>query len=371
MNPRLDAIPGSLIRELNALKRPGDIDLGLGEPILPPDGSILAESVSWLVEHGCRYGPNAGLPEVREAVASYLGASGDGIVLTAGSQEAIFLAIKTLCDPDRHEVLVVEPSYPLYRKIALMEGTPCRAVGLPAGTGFAYDAEAILAGVSDRTRLVILCSPCNPTGRIATDAVLRDLATGLSARADPPYVLMDEAYREIYYGPAAPGRFQERYERTLVAGSLSKSNALTGLRLGWLMAPPEVVSRATKVHQFVLTSAGILGQRVALALLRNGRLGAHRPHYAARKQVFCRAAADRGLAVIEPEGALYAMVALGAPWSRDSRGAALRLAEERRVIAIPGVAFGDAAEGWLRCSFVADPVDLAEGAARIAAFLAA
>jgi aspartate/methionine/tyrosine aminotransferase len=367
VNPRLDAIPGSLIREMHARKKPGDIDLGLGEPLLPPDAGILEEAVRWVAEQGCRYGPNAGLPAPREAVATYLGAaSPDRIVLTGGSQEAIFLAIKTLCDPACHEVLVVEPAYPLYRKIAQLEGIPARSVAMPPETGFAFDAEAILAAVRPATRLVVLCSPCNPTGRIASAGVLEALARGLEERADPPYVLMDEAYRELYYTLQAPPCMHDRYARTLCAGSLSKSNALTGLRLGWLLSPPEVAMRAVKVHQFLLTSTNVIGQRVAQLLLERRMLGAHRPHYAARKGAFEAALGLNGLSSVAPEGAFYAMVRLDGPWSRDSLGAARHLADDHRLIAIPGVAFGEGAEGYLRCSFVAEAGDLAEGARRLA-----
>ncbi len=371
MNPRLDAIPGSLIREMHARKRPGHIDLGLGEPLLEPDASVVAEAAAWMASQGCRYGPNAGLPDVREAVSRHVGCAGpDGVILTCGSQEAIFLAIKALCDPATDELLVVEPTYPLYRKIAQLEGIAARAVGMPAETGFAYDAAAILGAVRPETRLVVLCSPCNPTGRIAQADTLARLAAGLKELPDPPYVLVDEAYREIYFGSEAPQAFQTYYERTLVAGSLSKSNALTGLRLGWLAAPPDILALAVKVHQFVLTSTSVLGQRVALGLIQRNLLGAHRAHYAGRKAAFCEALAANGLGHVEPEGAFYAMVRLDGPWAADSLAAARLLADEHGVVTIPGVAFGATAEGWLRCSFVADPADLAEGAARIAAFLA-
>jgi aspartate/methionine/tyrosine aminotransferase len=370
VNPRLASIPGSLIREMNARKQPGDIDLGLGEPLLKPDAALLAEAAAWAADQGCRYGPNAGLVEVREALARVLGGSGaDRLVLTNGSQEAIYLAIKTLCDPARDEVLVVEPSYPLYRKIAQLEGISQRGVSMPGDSGFAFDAEAVLAAVRAETKLVIVCSPCNPTGRTFGAEGLCQLAEGLARLPDPPHVLVDEAYRELYFTADPPLRFQEVYPRTLVAGSLSKSNALTGLRLGWLFGPPDVVGPAAKVHQFILTSANVVGQRVAQLLAERGQLGVYREHYAGRKAAFCKALEKHGLKGVEPEGAFYAMVALAGAWTGRSLDAARQLVDAFGVVTIPGVAFGDAAEGWLRCSFVAEPDDLDRGAARIAAFL--
>ncbi|MBM3268402.1 MAG: pyridoxal phosphate-dependent aminotransferase [Candidatus Sericytochromatia bacterium] len=371
MNPRLEAIPGSLIRELNARKRPEHVDLGLGEPLLLPDASLLAEAAAWAAESGCRYGPNAGLPEPRAAVASYLGdVAPDRVILTNGSQEAIFLAIKTVCDPARHEVLVVEPAYPLYRKIAQLEGIACRSVACEAASDFAFDPAAILAEVTPATRLIVVCSPCNPTGRIAGAAILGALAAGLERLSDPPYVLMDEAYRELYYTPEAPPRMQAFYSRTLVAGSLSKSNALTGLRLGWLLAPEDFAPLATKVHQFLLTSANVVGQRVAQLLLERALLGAHRPHYARQRAAFEEALRAHGLAFVPPEGAFYALVRLPPRLAGDSIAAARALVDEGGVVAIPGRAFGACAEGFLRCSFVAAPPALAAGAKRIAGFVA-
>lgn len=372
VNPRLDAIPGSLIRELNSRKKAGDIDLGLGEPILKPDATLLAEAADWVAENGCRYGPNAGMADVREAVAAYFDypglATADRVCLTNGSQEAIFLAIKTLCDPARHEVLVVEPAYPLYKKIAQMEGITARSVGMPAASGFEFDPEAILAAVGPGTRIVVLCSPCNPTGRTAGREALERLAAGLREQAEPPYLLVDEAYRELYHGerpPAAPAL----YPRTVVAGSLSKSNALTGMRLGWLLGPDEVIKRAVKVHQFVLTSANLFGQRIAHAVFTRGLLGEHREHYAGRLAAFCAAADSAGLRYVRPDGGFYAMVAL-APGT-PSVEAAYRLVDEHGVVTIPGLAFGDCSEGWLRVSFVAEPALLEEGTRRIAACLRA
>lgn len=371
MNPVLAGIGPSLIRELNSRKQPGDIDLGLGEPRLAPDGALLAEAAAWAAD-GCRYGPNAGDAELRGIVAGHFGYGGldhaENVCITVGSQEAIFLAIKTLCDPARHEVLVVEPAYPLYRKIAQMEGVPSCGVDLPAETGFALRAGRVLAAVSDRTRLIVLCSPGNPTGRIAPRSELVELALGLLQRSDPPFVLVDEAYRELYLGDDPPPQLADLYPRTVVAGSLSKSNALTGLRLGWLMGPTDAIAAATRVHQLVLTSASTLSQRVASLLFENHRLGDHRAHYQASWTAYRAALAAHGLYHVIPEGGFYAMVRLPEWLASDGVQAAFDLQAAGGVVAIPGEAFGEAARGWLRTSFVASATDLAEGAARMARF---
>src|SRR5690606_31975302 len=155
------------------------------------------------------------------------------------------------------------------------------------------------------------------------------------------YVLADEVYRELHFGAAAPASIARYHASTLIAGSLSKSSALTGLRLGWLAGPPEVIAAATKVHQFVNTAATTFAQRVALAAFQvPGRISAHRDVYSAVRTRLLATAEDHELDLIPPEGSFYAFVRLPAHLAGDSVGATERLLRERRVVAIPGRAFG-------------------------------
>ncbi|MEB3330625.1 MAG: aminotransferase class I/II-fold pyridoxal phosphate-dependent enzyme [Candidatus Sericytochromatia bacterium] len=373
MNPDLLAIPGSAIRAIAALKQPGDIDLGLGEPTLPVDPAPFQAAVEWVARHGCPYTPNAGDPDLRALIAERCGHPGldrpEQVCVTVGSQEALYLAIKTVCDAARDEVLVVSPSYPAYEKLCALEGVPVRRVVLPAATHFAPDAERVLAAVGPTTRLVVLASPANPTGRVWADEALKALAEGLLARGPArPWVVVDEVYRALCYVPP-PEPLSRWYDRTLVVNSLSKSHALTGLRLGWLLAPAPVVEPAVKAHQFMVTAASTLSQRVALAVLgAPARLDPHRPHYEAVRGPMLERARQLGLQHVPPEGGFYMMVALPPHLAADSRAACLGLLEAHRVVTVPGVAFG--AEGWLRLSWVAPPAVLAEGLGRLAAFCA-
>jgi aspartate/methionine/tyrosine aminotransferase len=382
LNPTLDRIPASLIRSINAKKRAGDIDLGLGEPTLRPDMAAFEAALQWVREHGCPYSPNAGLPALREAIAAYLapsvealgrtggGLAADNVCVTVGSQEALFLAIKTVLEPGTDEVLVVEPGYLAYPKLCTLEGVRYRTVRLSAEDGFRPRADILLESLRPETRMIVLNSPANPTGRVWPAAELRRLAEALGGRPGRPvYVLADEVYRELFYGQAPPASMAEFHPHTLLAGSLSKSNALTGLRLGWLAGPPAVIVAATKAHQFVNTAADTFAQRVALELLREpASLGAHRPIYARRRERLLGEARARGVELIPPEGAFYAMLRLPLPLAADSLAAAERLLDERRVVAVPGRAFGDAAEGWLRISWGVEEGVLAEGIERIAGF---
>jgi aspartate/methionine/tyrosine aminotransferase len=371
INPRVEEIPPSLIRAINAKKRPGDIDLGLGEPTLRPDVRHFEAATAWVAENGCPYSPNAGYESLREQVAKYVGVPGAAnVCITVGSEEALYLGIKALIDPAVDEVLVVEPSYLAYVKICMMEGIRVRSVALSAADGFAPDAERVLAAVSKETRLILLNSPSNPTGRIWPELELRKLAAGLAEREQPVYVLSDDVYRELYFTPAPPPSIASFHPHSIIVGSLSKSNALTGLRIGWIAGPKDVIAAAIKVHQFVNTAASTLSQKVAEEVFREpGALSAHRSIYVAAQAALVENARRNDLIFIEPEGAFYCMVKLPESLAGNSLAAAERLLDEERVVAVPGIAFGESAEGWLRLSWVTSGERLAEGLARIGEFL--
>lgn len=376
MNPLIAEVPTSLIRSISARKQPGDIDLGLGEPTLPPPLDPFRAATEWTARNGSPYSPNAGLPELRTEIAAYVGGylgrslEAEHVCVTVGSEEALYLAIKTVIDPARDEVLIVEPCYLAYPKICLLEGIEHRTIALDGDAEFAPDAERVLAAVGERTRLLVLNSPANPTGRVWPVAELERLAAGLRqmGRADV-HILSDEVYRELCYEGEAvsPGRW---HPNTLVAGSLSKSHSLTGLRLGWLAGPREVIGAATKVHQFINTAASTFSQVVALEIFRSDRMAENREHYRERREILLAAARESGVEMIVPEGAFYALIRLPERWANDTLGAAERLLESRRVVAVPGSAFGESGAGWLRISWVAPDEVLREGIQRISMFFA-
>lgn len=359
MNPRLTTLEPSLIRELNARKQPGDLDLGLGEPVLPPDPSVLEAGLQWMADNGCRYSPNLGFPEVRAAVGDYLGLPAERVCLCNGSQQALYLAMVTALDPDKHEVLVVEPGYPAYAKIAQMLGLKVRSASLPGEQQFRPDAERVLSQLRPETGAVVLASPNNPTGRIWPRAELDRLRQGLGER----YLVFDEVYRELYYTENLPAR--PALDQTLLVGGLSKCASLTGLRLGWLGAPQPLMPLILRAHQLMTTAASTYAQRVALEMLQRGLMGAQRPLYLERLANLKASLGD--LTVIEPEGAFYCMARI--PGRTGSLETALRLLEQERVVSVPGVAFG--AEGWLRLSWAGDLQDVRLGLERLQRFFRA
>lgn len=375
MNPILAEIAPSLIRELNSRKRPDSLDFGLGEPTLRPNTAPFDTALRWVHEQGCPYSPNPGFMDLREAIARHYGYPGldtaANVCVTNGSQEALYLAIKALLDPAQDEVLVVEPGYPLYPKLCQMEGISHRTVGLDGARGFAPDAERVLAALGPQTRMIVLSTPSNPTGRVWPRSELEKLARGLQERSgEPVWVLSDEVYRELYYTDEPPASMAEVYPYVVVANSLSKSNALTGMRLGWLIAPTDVMSGLIKVHQFITTAASSFSQRVALSIFETPEaLGEHRAWYAGMRSVLIRELGQSGLEFVAPEGAFYCFVRLPEPWGQDSIRTAYGILDEANVVVTPGRAFGECAEGWVRLSWITPEAVLKEGIARLAAFL--
>ncbi len=282
MNPRVAEISPSLIRQVAAKRRPTSIDLGLGEPTLLPRREHLEEAMRYVGEHGLKYTPNAGDHALREAIARHYAYPGfdraANVCVTVGSQEAMYVAIKALLDPARDELLVVEPAFPSYVKMAALEGVAVRRVEMSDEDDFAFDADRIAAALNERTRAIVICSPCNPTARVMARAQAERLVRVLEARGgDPVWVIHDEIYREQIFVDN-PGFFAEIYPHTIVTNSVSKSNALTGLRLGWILGPSAFIDEAIKVHAWATSCADTFAQRAALAVFATpgGSAGAFR-----------------------------------------------------------------------------------------------
>ncbi|MBC5829476.1 MAG: pyridoxal phosphate-dependent aminotransferase [Candidatus Eremiobacteraeota bacterium] len=369
MNPNVEALSGSLIREIAAKKKPDSIDLGLGEPSLPPTIRYFYAAVSSVEKDGMRYTVNAGDLQLRELIAGHYAYphahSAENVCVTTGSQEAVYVAIKTLMDPAKDEMLLVEPTFPAYKKMALLEGVVVRTVSMTQENDFAFDAQRILEAVTGRTRLIVICSPCNPTGRVLSSATVSEIAAGLSDRGrEPVYVLHDEIYREQTYIPDA-GYFAQTYPYTIVTNSLSKSNAITGLRVGWTLAPKPLATSIVKTHAWVTSCASTYAQSVARHIFSTpGALQEHAAWYRQRLTAVIDELQETGLRFIVPQGTFYACVALGE--RRSSLAAAHELADEDDVIAIPGIAFGASFENWLRLTWVAPLEQVREGIHRIA-----
>lgn len=368
MNRRVQSVPGSLIRAIASRKKPTSIDLGLGEPSLQPNPEHLEAAAAFITSHGLRYTPNAGDPQLRAAIAAHYSYPGlnraENVCVTVGSQEAMYATLLALLEPSQDEVLVVEPAFPSYVKMAALDGVAVRTVAMSESENFAIDAERIVGAIGERTRAIVLCSPCNPTARAISVDQAQLLARVLQRGGRAVALIHDEIYREQSYTDCAD--LARMYENTIVVNSLSKSNALTGMRLGWVLGATPFIEQAIKVHAWTVSCADTFAQRVALHVFETNALNEHAQWYRERLPLVVAALQESGLRFIAPEGAFYACVKL--PPGIASLDAAVTIAEEYDVIAVPGIAFGECFEGWLRLSWVAPLDDVREGLRRISAF---
>jgi aminotransferase len=270
-------------------------------------------------------------------------------------------------------VLVTNPGYPIYQKVCELEGITWRAVDFSAGGAFTPNAAAILAALQPQTRVIVLASPANPTGAVMPPSEVAALARGLSARPGPPvYVLVDEVYRELTYTAEPFRSLTDEYPYTLTVVSLSKSCALTGLRIGFLIAAPEIAAMAGRVHSLLQISSSQFGQRVALEIFRDPiRLRAHVPWYVGQRSAMLEAARSNRLDIVEPAGAFYVLVRLPERMARDSTAAAYALLDRHDVVTVPGAVFASNAEGYLRVTWSASREAVIEGLGRIAEFVRA
>ncbi|MEO8504279.1 MAG: pyridoxal phosphate-dependent aminotransferase [Acidobacteriota bacterium] len=352
----------SLIRQVLQAAVPAAIDLALGEPMhAPPEAAL--EVLRSAAAADLRYSPNAGIAELRTAVArvqpwdARAKDGGSSVLITAGSQQALAVICLGLLSPGE-EVVVPEIGYPSYAELAQFAGGVVRRV--------AWDR--LESGLSARTRLVILGSPANPTGEAFASerlAVLLERAALCGA-----WVVLDEIYAPLLDLPQWAESLVGSGGRVLRVGGVSKGYALTGLRVGWLVTAPEIVRRLLPVHQHLVTCAPSLSQRAALAALVEGEsaLSAARELYRVRRSRAARALLGiAGLSVRDPGVGFYLWVDARARLGRDTASFALAQARAGAVSVVPGEAFGSAGAGFLRVS-VSGPLDAVdEGIRRLGA----
>ena len=368
---RLQGIEKSVIRQVFDRALPGSINLGLGEPDLPTPDIIRKAAVKVIVEEQNGYTSHAGLPALRERVASeysYLEGRPERVVITAGSQEALYLALLALVD-EGDEVLLPNPGFVAYPTIVRMAGGTATFYRLPRESGFAFDRDEFRRALTPRTRVVVCISPSNPTGRVLSNADLADIADAV--RDTGAYLISDEIYRDLYYTTEKPGTLSTFYDRTIVISGLSKSMSMTGWRLGWLCGDEAVVQAALVLHGYVTTCASAVSQKASLVSWTNeaeaARAGFRETFRARRDHLLRLIESVLGLRAVTPEGAFYTMLDVG-KYGPSMKVAEALLAE--KVVTVPGAAFGSESEGFLRVSFCANQDTLEEGVRRIKRALA-
>ena len=368
---RLAGIEKSLIRQIYDRAPAGAINLGLGEPDFPTPQVIRTEAARFMSTGKIRYTPNAGLLELRRAIAAYNGDASkyEGVCVTNGSQEALFVALLALINAG-DEVLLPDPGFLAYPTLVRMAGGKPVFYKLPAANAFAFDSEDFQRQVNANTRAVIVNSPSNPTGRILAASDLRFITKAL--QGSDAVVISDEIYRELYFGER-PASISDFHPRTLVISGLSKSHAMTGWRLGWVCGDPEIVRHLVVVHQYATTCASAVSQRAALAAFTaagHAALAQLRQEMRERRDFMMRHIdmefGDLRLEKSTPDGAFYLMLRIAR--FGNSREVAERMLQSG-VITVPGVAFGEEAEGYLRLSFATELETIAEGLSRMKAAL--
>jgi aspartate aminotransferase len=348
------------------------IHLELGEPDFHPGKSVIESAAKALAEGKDRYCAVAGVPALREEIAAYLARTRKlsvmpaNIVLAPGCKIALFLAMMALLEPG-DEVLYPDPGFPAYSSITLGLGAVPVPFTLSSRNQFQPDPAEVASKITPRTRMLITNSPGNPTGTVYTDAVQRALA-GLAAKHDL-WVLSDEIYARILYGSEylSMMRYPGMPARTLIIDGFSKSFAMTGWRLGYTVAPPEVVSALLMMAVNTYTCVAEFTQYAAIDALRD-REG-NTPHmvgeFSRRRDQFARDL-NRvpGFRCHPPVGAFYAWVDI-AGTGMTAEDLCRILLEDAGVAAIPGAGFGLAGKDFIRFSFASSMATLQEAVERI------
>lgn len=352
------------------------ISLGVGEPDFVTPWHIRNEAIYSLEKGRTYYTSNAGLPELRRELALYMerkiSTSYDPvkeIIVTVGGSEAIDLCIRALVNPG-DEVLVPEPSFVCYKPCATLAGGVPVPIVTKNEDRFKLTAEALKKAITPKTKLLVLPYPNNPTGGIMTRDELEEIAKVL--RETNVFVLSDEIYGELTYGrehtsiASLPGM----RERTVVVNGFSKSYAMTGWRLGWAAAPKEIMEQMLKIHQYAIMCSPTASQYAAIEAIKNGDedIARMREEYNYRRKVIVDGFRKIGLSCFEPEGAFYVFPSVKSV-GLSSDAFAESLLRKEKIAVVPGTAFGDSGEGFIRCSYAYSIANINEALDRIDHFV--
>ena len=367
MNPahRFADIEISLIRQINALATPLCVNLGIGEPNIEPDENLRKLAVDAAANGSWHYTPNPGTLSLRKLIAGDSGFGPNEVCVTAGTEEALFSIFQAYVDPG-DEVLVPNPGFLAYAMLARIAGaTPVTYDIDPPD--WRVDADALMKKITPKTKLIIVNSPSNPLGSVIDEDTLLMIANA------GPLVVSDEVYREIWYDEP-PSSMLGLSDNVIVVGGMSKSHAMTGLRLGWAIAAEEVMKPIVTAHQYIATCASAFSQSLAEAILmrpawNQAWLDNVRAQFGKqREKALAAIARELEVTIPPPAGAFYAFVPVPAC---DTVTFAKTLATDAAVLVIPGVAFGSLGEGFIRISYAAKLDDISYGIGQIGRWLRA
>ena len=354
----------------------GAISLGVGEPDFDTPWHVREEGIYSLEKGRTFYTSNAGLKELKQEIGKYLKRRmhidydyNTEILVTVGGSEAIDIALRAMLNPGE-EVLIPQPSYVSYVPCAVLAGGKPVIIELEEKDQFKLTKEKLLEKITPNTKVLILPFPNNPTGAIMEREDLEEIAKVIEEK--DIFVISDELYAELTYKgehvsiAAIPGM----RERTVLINGFSKAYAMTGWRIGYAAAPEIILTQMLKIHQFAIMGAPTTSQYAAVEALKNGDedIARMKKAYNERRKYLMRAFAELGMDCFEPYGAFYIFPCIKR-FGMSSDEFANRLLQEEKIAIVPGTAFGDSGEGYLRVSYAYSLEDLQKAISRIRRFV--
>ena len=354
----------------------GAISLGVGEPDFDTPWHVREEGIYSLEKGRTFYTSNAGLKELKQEIGKYLKRRmhidydyNTEILVTVGGSEAIDIALRAMLNPG-DEVLIPQPSYVSYVPCAVLAGGKPVIIELEEKDQFKLTKEKLLEKITPNTKVLILPFPNNPTGAIMEREDLEEIAKEIEEK--DIFVISDELYAELTYKgehvsiAAIPGM----RERTVLINGFSKAYAMTGWRIGYAAAPEIILTQMLKIHQFAIMCAPTTSQYAAVEALKNGDedIARMKKAYNERRKYLMRAFAELGMDCFEPYGAFYIFPCIKR-FGMSSDEFANRLLQEEKIAIVPGTAFGDSGEGYLRVSYAYSLEDLQKAISRIRRFV--
>lgn len=352
------------------------ISLGVGEPDFDTPWHIRDEGIYSLEKGRTFYTSNAGLKELKIEICKYLKRRFDvsydyntEVMVTVGGSEAIDIALRAMLNPG-DEVLIPQPSYVSYTPCTILAGGVPVTIELEEKDQFRLTKEKLLEKITPKTKVLILPFPNNPTGSIMEAEDLAEIVKIIEEK--DLFVISDEIYSELTYvgDHCTIAAFPGMKERTVLINGFSKSYAMTGWRLGYACAPEIILKQMLKIHQFAIMCAPTTSQYAAVEALKNGDsdVAEMREAYDQRRRFLVKALRDMGFDCYEPQGAFYVFPSIK-KFGMTSDEFALKLLEEEKVAVVPGSAFGDCGEGFLRISYAYSLQDLKKALERIERFV--
>lgn len=352
------------------------ISLGVGEPDFDTPWHIRDEGIYALERGRTFYTSNAGLKDLREEIANYIKRTqginynpDNEILVTVGGSEAIDIGLRAIINPG-DEVIIPQPSYVSYEPCAILAGAKPVIINLKAENEFRLKPDELLNAITDKTKILILPYPNNPTGAIMEKNDLEAIARIIKEK--DILVMSDEIYSALTYKDRhiSIASLDGMKERTILINGFSKAYAMTGWRLGFACAPKEITAQMTKIHQYAIMCAPTTSQYAAVSALKNGDNDVEmmRQSYNQRRRFLLNTFKEMGLECFEPYGAFYVFPCIK-EFNMTSEEFATKLLMEEKVAVVPGTAFGECGEGFVRISYAYSLENLKEALSRIENFI--